>query len=214
MDGVLIDSIPHHVSSWQQIFAEYGIDIPGEVLRRAEGEKAKLTMQRLAREHGVDWSDEQMDDLIARKRRLYRKSAPRGMRPVAKNAVQFCRDHGLKTAIVTGSIKPNLEWTLDDEERALFDLLLTSEYYNKSKPHPEPFLNAAKNLELDPSECLVVENAPLGIRSAKAAGMVCLAITTTLPQEDLQEADIIVNDLDELKNLLVSDEINNIKPGG
>jgi len=128
------------------------------------------------------------------------------MRPVAKKAIETCRKMGLKTAIVTGSVRSNLEWTLSDEERAMFDVILSSEYYSKGKPHPEPYLNAARQLGFPPEACLVVENAPLGIQSAKAAGMFCVAITTTLPASDLKDADLVVPDIDRLKDYLDSDD--------
>jgi HAD superfamily hydrolase (TIGR01549 family) len=63
----------------------------------------------------------------------------------------------------------------------------------RSKPNPDIFLYAAQRLKSKPENCLVIEDAPYGIRAAKRAGMQCLAITTTYPEEKLQEADIIVD---------------------
>jgi len=204
MDGVLIDSMPYHVSSWQKIFRDYNIEVSALALQRAEGEKAKITMRRIAKKHGINWSDEDLDRLVEKKRAIYRKIAPRGMRKIALDAVKFCRERGLQTAIVTGSVRPNLEWTLAKKERNLFDFILSSEYYKHSKPHPEPYLNAAVHLGVKPADCLVIENAPLGIQSALSAGMICLAITTTLPVEDLKAADKVISDLDQLKDLFVN----------
>ncbi|MBU1652252.1 HAD family phosphatase [bacterium] len=201
LDGVLIDSMPHHVAAWQKIFEDFGIHVDSLIFRLSEGEKAGFTIRRLAKEYGLEWSDEEFDSLIAKKRAIYRSNAPRGMRPDAQRAVTFCRTKGLKTAIVTGSVKSNLNWTLSDSERGLFDYILSSEDYKNSKPHPEPYQNAARKLRLDPDECLVVENAPLGIRSAKNAGMICIALTSTLPADILDEADLVVPSLDELPDL-------------
>ena len=212
LDGVLIDSMPHHVAAWQTIFSQFGVDIPAEVLRRSEGEKAKITIRRLAEEHGLHFSDAQLEELVEKKRRIYRQSAPRGLRPAARCAVEDCRRQGLKTAIVTGSVRPNIEWTLSLDERQLFDVIISSEICENSKPYPEPYLNAAERLSLAPADCLVIENAPLGIRSAKAAGMTCLAITTTLPADELDGADLIIPDLDHLVDMI--DFKNTNKSGG
>jgi len=201
LDGVLIDSMPHHVAAWKKIFKEKGIDVDSYIFRLSEGEKAGLTIRKLAEKHGLRWSDEEFDELIERKRKLYRAQAPRGMREDAKRAVQFCRNKGLKTAIVTGSVKSNLNWTLSDEERNLFDCIVSSEDYANGKPHPEPFLSTAKKLELHPQECLVIENAPLGIKSASDAGMTCIALTSTLPADVLDNADMIIDSLDQLTDL-------------
>jgi beta-phosphoglucomutase len=202
LDGVLIDSMPHHVSAWQEVFRQEGVEVPEMVFRLAEGEKAGLTIRKLAKEHHLDWSDEKLDEMIAKKRRIYRSRAPRGMRPQAKKAVLFCQSQGWKTGIVTGSVQSNLNWMLSEEERSLFDLILSSEYYLNGKPDPEPYLNAARALGVEPEHCLVIENAPLGIRSAKAAGMTCIALTTTLPAEELHEADLIIGDLDEIEPII------------
>ncbi|MCX6640171.1 MAG: HAD family phosphatase [bacterium] len=211
LDGVLIDSMPHHVAAWQRIFAELGIEVPSEILRRSEGEKAKITIRRLAKQHGLDLTETQLDDLINRKRAIYRRSAPKGMRQVAYTLLQTCRTAGLKVAIVTGSVRSNLEWTLSSDELQLFDLVISSEQYQSGKPHPEPYLKAANILGIDPLHCLVIENAPLGIQSAKAAGMTCVAITTTLPPEVLKEADFILTDLDDLLNRKI--DFSTVKPG-
>jgi len=197
-DGVLIESMPQHVRSWQAIFRPFGVELePLEIYER-EGEKASLTTRLLVERHGLRLSEAEMDELVVQKRLHYRRQAPRGLRPLARRTVEEVRASGYRTAIVTGSVLPNLEWTLTPEELRLFDVIVTSEMVAMGKPHPEPYLLAAKRLELDPTHCLVVENAPLGIHSAKAAGMRVVAVTTTLPKESLAEADHIVSDLDQL----------------
>lgn len=202
LDGVLIDSMPHHVRAWQTVLSEFGIFVSEERLRRHEGEKAKVTIGRIAREHGLDFSDEKLEELVEKKRQIYRKTAPRGMTPTARQTVDTLRECGYETAIVTGSVRPNLEWALSEEERNLFKVIITSEACTNGKPHPEPYLKAAKNLELAAENCLVIENAPLGIQSAKAAGMTCIALTTTLPAEELSQADQIIPDLRSLADLM------------
>ncbi|TKJ41814.1 hypothetical protein CEE37_04395 [candidate division LCP-89 bacterium B3_LCP] len=202
MDGVLIDSMPHHVSAWQQVFSEFGVEIPARILQEKEGEKARITMLRLAKENGLDWDEDCIDELIDKKRSIYRKNAPRGLRTAAKEVLQFCNDRNLKTAIVTGSVRRNLEWTLSEEERSLFDVIISSELYSESKPHPRPFLRAADELQVPPPNCLVIENAPLGIKSANAAKMTCMAITTTLPEDELRGADYIRPDVNFLPEII------------
>ena len=84
----------------------------------------------------------------------------------------------------------------------LFATIVTGEMVKLGKPHPAPYLKAAELLKLEPEQCLVVENAPLGIKSAKAAGMFCLAITTSLPKSYLKRADIIVDRLEEITGVI------------
>ncbi|MCD4740423.1 HAD family phosphatase [archaeon] len=108
---------------------------------------------------------------------------------------------GIKLAIASGSRKENLNEILG-KTKNMFKIILTSEDFNKNKPDPEPYLTAAKKLGVTPSECIVIENAPRGIESAKAAGMTCIAITTTLKATHLKKADIIVNDYDQLEKTI------------
>jgi beta-phosphoglucomutase len=79
-----------------------------------------------------------------------------------------------------------------------FSVVVTRETVTNTKPHPEPYLKASGTLGVKPSMCLAVENAPLGIKSAKSAEMLCVAICTTLEGENLEEADIVVQDHTEL----------------
>jgi len=72
----------------------------------------------------------------------------------------------------------------------------------RGKPYPDPYIKAAKILGLRPNDCLVIENAPYGIRSAKAAGMFCVAVTTSLPKEYLKKADVIVDSLGQVNSLI------------
>jgi len=199
LDGVLIDSMPHHVRAWQEVFRTFGVELPADELRKHEGEKAKITIGRLAQKHGLRFSDQQLEDLVEQKRQIYRRSAPRGLRPIAQQIIRLLQDGGFQLAIVTGSVRPNLEWTLSPAELAHFQTIVTSDECHNGKPSAEPYLRAAERLHLPPSQCLVIENAPLGVQSAKAAGMKCVAITTTLPAEALYAADWILPDLDNLQ---------------
>ena len=83
----------------------------------------------------------------------------------------------------------------------MVDVVITADDMAHPKPDPQPFVLAAKALALDPARCLVIENAPFGIRSARAAGCGVVGICTTLPAEDLNQADWIVPDHDQLKAL-------------
>ena len=97
-----------------------------------------------------------------------------------------------------GSIRRNLNHVVPEEERNLFDVIVTSDLCTYGKPHPEPYLRAATALKIMPEHCLAVENAPMGIQSAKAAGIFTLAITSTLPAEYLKDADGIISNLSDI----------------
>jgi beta-phosphoglucomutase len=85
-----------------------------------------------------------------------------------------------------------------------FDCIVAAEDVERGKPDPEPYLRAIQKLHVAPSEALVVENAPRGIRAGKSAGCGVVAITSTLSPYHLREADAIVHDFMELRRRLPS----------
>lgn len=95
-----------------------------------------------------------------------------------------------------------MESCLPDELLRGFAEIVTSDDVSQHKPHPEPYLKASQALGVSAGDCLVVENAPAGIASARAAGAVCFALTTTLSPEHLGQANAIFAGLDELTHYL------------
>ena len=86
-------------------------------------------------------------------------------------------------------------------------ILVTAEDVANGKPHPEPYLKGAEKLKLAPGECIVVEDAPAGIRAGKAAGARVIAFLTTMPRRDLEDAgaDWIVQNCADITTSAVSD---------
>jgi beta-phosphoglucomutase len=105
----------------------------------------------------------------------------------------------LKKALVTGSILKNIEPIVGNGFLHNFNVIVTGDQVTHTKPHPEPYLTAAQQLAVKPDECIVIENAPSGIEAAKKAGMYCIAVKTTIQDEQyLKEADLIVEDISKL----------------
>jgi HAD superfamily hydrolase (TIGR01509 family) len=108
-----------------------------------------------------------------------------------------------RLALVTGTrlevVKKVLQMGLDD----VFKIVITGEMVSNGKPNPEPYLKAVNELGINKEDCLVVENAPAGITSAKNAGLTCFAVQTSLPGEYLKGADKIFQSIDELSAFLI-----------
>ncbi len=104
---------------------------------------------------------------------------------------------GARKRIVTSKTEP----VLKD-----FTALVTADDCVYGKPHPEPYLKGAEKLSLTPAECIVIENAPMGVESAKEAGMYCIAVCTTLTPIHLKKANLILpNFLSLLDYLKISE---------
>ena len=76
---------------------------------------------------------------------------------------------------------------------------MTGDEVQYGKPHPQPYLMGAIKLNLDPHQCLAVENAPLGVSSAKSAGMYCIGVSTTVSPDQLSKADEVIRCIDEIE---------------
>lgn len=105
-----------------------------------------------------------------------------------------------KLALVTGAGLQRLLKTVASELLNKFHIIVSGDDIKNPKPHPQPYLLAAEALAISPDNCLVVENAPLGIESAKKAGMDCVAVCSTLPQKYLSQADYFVDNISSLQN--------------
>jgi beta-phosphoglucomutase-like phosphatase (HAD superfamily) len=102
-------------------------------------------------------------------------------------------------ALATGASRKKLEFVLQKLPiKQYFDAMITADETNSGKPDPEVFLNAAKELGVTPGNCIVMEDARNGAQAAKKGGMLCIAITTTRSEDQLQAADLIVDGYHEL----------------
>ncbi|MBK6766320.1 MAG: HAD family phosphatase [bacterium] len=201
-DGTLIDSMPAHVIAWERILGDIGIRLDDLYFQLNEGERAEDTIARLLAERGYTYTERQRFELIERKRALYRSHAPKGLIHEARALVLELRNRGIACDIVTGSIRSNMDAVLSREEFALFRHIITPDEYGKGKPAPDPFLKALGMSGRSAAECVVLENAPLGVKSAKAAGLRTAAITTTLPPSYLSEADHVIHKFSDFLSLL------------
>ena len=107
---------------------------------------------------------------------------------------------GFKLALVTGTSRHEAQKLLPKDLWDCFDVTVCGCDVQNGKPHPEPYLKAIAKLNVALMKALVFENAPFGIRSAKAAGLFCLALETSLPSSYLKDADAIFSSFKEIKS--------------
>ena len=116
--------------------------------------------------------------------------------------MQNLKNKNIPMAVVTGGQRERVFSILDEYFPGIFKNAVTIDDVENGKPHPEPFLKGAEMLKLDPKECIVIENAPLGITSAKRAGCLVIAVKTTLTEEYLGEADFVFDTFREVEEKL------------
>jgi beta-phosphoglucomutase len=197
-DGVIVYTMPYHIKAWQAQFNEFGIEIkPHDVLLR-EGSIAINIGRNIFQKNGIDISQSELEQFVREKQERYRAITEAGVAELVPEFLDFLNTEGIRIGLVTGTDIPNVINVISSELFGKFEIAITSEKVSRGKPHPEPYLKGAEALGVDPGDCLVVENAPLGIESGKNAGMTVAALETTLQREYLPGADVYFNDIADL----------------
>lgn len=173
-DGTLADTMGLHYEAWKLALAPYGADLPEDLYYQWGGRPTKEIVEALNEMQGL-WMD--AEALVHIKEELYFGLLP-GVQPIDA-VVEFARSlHGRKPiAVASGGGRKSVHSTLDGLGLThLFDTIVTSEDYKNGKPAPDPYLEAARRLAVDPKQCLVFEDTETGRQSAHAAGMQCVMV--------------------------------------
>ena len=198
MDGVLIDSYEGHFVAWQALASECGRTFPRDLFAETFG---MHNGQILPMWLGADARDLDLGVLSARKETLFRELAGDRLQPL-EGAVELVRalaDEGFRLAVGSSAPRANVDFVLGVLGLAgSFAGAATGDDVTDGKPHPEVFLKAAQVLELPPSRCVVIEDAPQGVDSGLAAGAKVVALTSTRPHAELQHAHRVVDQLSAL----------------
>lgn len=206
MDGVVLDSPPLHLLTWQRTLEPLGISLTAGDLYPLEGMPTERTAQELTeRLLGQACSYNDAQRLANEKRALFRQMFKPVCVPGIVPLLHDLRGRGYQLGLVTGSARSVVDESLVPTGVAdLFKVIVAGDQVSQGKPHPEPYQIAAHHLGYPPMECLAVENAPLGVQSAQAAGMRCVALETTLPAEQLAAADQVFPDAKTLHAWLLA----------
>ena len=198
LDGVIVDSLHYHYLAWDHMFREIGGSVTEESIFLSEGMNSFEILPLFLKKFNVDLPVEKHKEFIESKRNYFRQIVKLKYYPNAFETIEKLRDRGYTTALVTACARKNMEKSIDAEHQKLFEFIISGDEVAHSKPNPDPYLIAQKTLGLEVSECVAIENAPLGVESVKNAGMICIAVESTLGRQYLQKADFIINEIQEL----------------
>lgn len=198
MDGIIIDSAPYHLKAWQEVFSKRGLNFTGDDFRSSFGMRNDTIIGGFL---GEGASDEEIAAIGREKEASFRLKIRQNPRPlpgvVALMATLAERD--LKMAIASSAPRENIELVIDTLGIARHFLVIISEKdVTRGKPEPDGYLLAAKRLGVKPENCLVIEDAIVGVTAARRAGMHCLAVTNSHPRDSLSDADLVVDSLEEI----------------
>jgi len=177
LDGVLVNSMPSHIKAWRKAFQDVaGIDVEKRVFYELEGMRGIELVEKLLKERNVSAeAGKVVEEKDAVFKAMKRPAAFPGVKAMIEGIEQA-------KAVVSGSSKRDVESVLEASiGKDLFDVLVTADDVKKGKPDPLAFNMALKNMQLKPTQAVVVENAPLGVKAAKRASVPCyVALNNTL----------------------------------
>lgn len=214
MDGVLVDGMPNHHAAWRQAFLRAGVELDEEEVRtdvyQREGENVEVTAAELYQKYtGTDADEATLKQILQTRKETHRElSGTVTVMEGIHELLDFLKERKLPLAVVTGSTRDAAEIVIRRNFPDQFDELISGDDFDKEfgKPHPLPYLTAAKKLNIEPERCLVIENAPLGVKSGSTAGMTVygVLINSPLSEHNLIEmgAERVVSSHAELRDAL------------
>jgi beta-phosphoglucomutase family hydrolase len=195
LDGTLLDNNSFHRKTWEEYLKNMGKLITEEEFNaNLNGRTNKDAVEYI---YGRKMDEEESTKYTLEKEALYREIYKPFIKPVPGllNFLEILNQKNIPMAIATSGIQPNIDFMFENIPiKHYFKIIVNSSHINNGKPHPEIYLKAASLLDISPKNCLVFEDAVVGINSAKAAGMKVIAVATTQTKEELSIADMIVDD--------------------
>ena len=208
MDGVLFDSMPRHAIAWEEVMKLHGLPFTAYDCYINEGRTGESVIREAFQKAlGRDATPDEVTTIYAEKSAYYHQllQTTTPTIPGIEDVLHFVKEKGAQIWVVTGSGMRTLLDSLNTVFPAIFqiDRMITAFDVTHGKPDPEPYLKAWERSGLPKEQCVVIENAPLGIRSGKAAGLTVYAVNTgILTRDDLAQADQVFGSMAELLDFL------------
>jgi len=206
LDGVIVDTAVYHYKAWKRLANHLGFDFTEEENEKLKGVSRVRSLQLILEWGGVEKSETEQAELADLKNSWYvemiQEMKQDEILPGAKEFLLAVRQAGFKTAL--GSASKNSRTILEKVGLIeLFDTIIDGNTVSASKPDPEVFLKGAESLGLEPSACVVFEDAIAGVQAAIAGGMKVVGIgdAQTLTGADLVIAGLHEMNLDKLYKL-------------
>ena len=199
MDGTMVANMEVHREAWRDFFIRHGKDVSAEDLHQLSGKKNDEILKSI---FGSRLTDTELSQLADEKEALYRERYKGYVQEVSglKKLLIHLQDMGIKLAVATSAPMKNRELVLQELQLTqTFKVIVGDEDIVHGKPDPEIYIHTASLLDVDPARCVVFEDSPSGVASAKAAGMRVVAVLTSHEKSELHHADYFVDDFAQIR---------------
>jgi beta-phosphoglucomutase family hydrolase len=198
MDGVISDSYSFHFTAWQEIFARRRMEFTREDFTGLLGSRNDFIISEVM---GKRLPERNIKSMAREKEESFRQKAAGRIKPFpgVVALLNALKKGNFRLGLVSSAPMENIDFALGELDLAgAFDCIVSGQDVSEGKPSAQIYLLAAEKLRATPSDCVVIEDSPLGVKAAKAAGMKCLAVTNTHRRESLREADTVVDSLEDV----------------
>ncbi|MDD3871493.1 MAG: beta-phosphoglucomutase [Bacteroidales bacterium] len=192
LDGVVVNTAVYHFQAWNRLANSLGFEFTEEDNERLKGVSRMESLNILLEIGGLTLPTEEKLRLAAIKNEWYKEfinqMTASEILPGVTNFIDLVKSHGYQTALGTASRNASLILERIGMKKT-FDAIIDGNQVTKAKPDPEVFLKASAALNLEPSQCVVFEDAIAGLEAAHRAGMKCIGVGD---QKTLTEADRVI----------------------
>lgn len=206
MDGTIVDNMDFHTQSWIEFFRRRDMRLdPDQFFRATAGRQGKEIIRSYL---GEDLPDAEVAAMNFEKEEIYREIYEPHRKEVEGLSafIDAARARGIALAVATSGPPANIAFVLDGLHlRRHFDAVVGAADVERGKPHPDVFLKAAERLGVAPADCVVFEDAPLGVEAARNAGMPAVVLSTTLDAAAFAAYDNVIRIAPDFTELSIDD---------
>lgn len=199
LDGVIVDTAHYHYLAWKRLADELGYPLTEEENERLKGVSRMQSLNIVLQLAGISLNASHREILANKKNSWFneyvQQMTPHAIFPGVRQLIRSLRSKDVKVGLASSSKNARTVVRLLDIQNE-FDAIVDGNMIQYTKPHPEIFLMTARNLGVDPADCVVIEDAEAGIEAARAAGMKCIGIGSA---DVLQKANIVFRNTSDIK---------------
>lgn len=209
MDGVIADTAELHQKAWVAFAHKLGLQMSPETFRKKLFGRTNREIFNIVLDRQVD--DNELDELITKKERLYRQYAKGKLQPLAglEDFLKSAHSANIPMAVASSAPQINVEFTLRETNLAsYFDHITSAQEVKRGKPDPEIFEVTAKKLNFNTPQCLVFEDSFAGLEAGQKANMKVIGIASTHTADDISGDYPVVKDFTEIDLKMVRKQFN------
>ncbi len=201
LDGVIVSTDHYHYHAWKKLADREDIEFDEVINHRLRGVSRRESLEIILEKASKKYAEPEIDEMMTFKNDIYKDSlvqlSPKDILPGVIELITFLKEN--KIAVAIGSSSKNTKSILKFIGLSdTFSVIIDGLMIKNSKPDPEVFLKAADELHIDPSECIVIEDAFAGIDAAKKANMFAVAVSDALKSKN---ADFYASNILDVKKL-------------